>query len=219
MSGLTVNRSEPGTGRFRLRDQCLREASNPQQKLKTRLESIKTQRRTAVSEMIAEQAHLFVHNVVLGVLKNESRTTRSVLAAVPNVNLDYRPDPCAKTANELLRHIASADSFFLKSVVDGVFVPGSVKIPEDVKTPEEWNLRLRYRCGSILNRTLGGRRCRQSQPGWLTRQFGSIECQGVESRGRVVAQPEVSQPECWSAAVLQAKNEDDIKDLRECIRP
>ncbi len=88
-------------------------------------------------EMTAEQSHLFVHNVVLGILKNESRTTRSILAAVPNVGLDYRPDPCAKTANELLRHIASADNFFLKSVVDGVFVPGSVKIPEDVRTPEE----------------------------------------------------------------------------------
>ncbi len=88
-------------------------------------------------EMTAEQAHLLVHNVVLGVLKNESRTTRSVLAAVPNVNLDYRPDSRAKTANELLRHIASADNFFLKSVVGGAFVPGSVKIPDDAKTPEE----------------------------------------------------------------------------------
>jgi uncharacterized damage-inducible protein DinB len=90
-----------------------------------------------VSEMTAEHAHLFVHNVVLGILKNESRTTRSVLAAVPNVNLDYRPDPCAKTANELLRHIVSADNLFLKSVVDGMFVPGSVRIPEDLKSPEE----------------------------------------------------------------------------------
>jgi uncharacterized damage-inducible protein DinB len=90
-----------------------------------------------VSEINAEQAHLFVHNVVLGTLKNESRTTRSILAAVPKANLDYRPDPCAKTANELLRHIASADNFFLKSVADGAFVPGSVKTPEDVKTPEE----------------------------------------------------------------------------------
>ena len=90
-----------------------------------------------MSEINAEQAHLFVHNVVLGTLKNESRTTRSILAAVPKANLDYRPDPCAKTANELLRHIASADNFFLKSVADGAFVPGSVKTPEDVKTPEE----------------------------------------------------------------------------------
>jgi uncharacterized damage-inducible protein DinB len=90
-----------------------------------------------VSEIVAEQAHLFVHNVLLGTLKNESRTTMSVLAAVPSINLGYRPDPCAKTANELLRHIASADNFFLKSVVDGMFVPGSVKIPESVNTPEE----------------------------------------------------------------------------------
>jgi len=90
-----------------------------------------------VREITAEQAHLFVHNVALGLLKNESRTTRSILAAVPDVNLDYRPDPCAKTAIELLRHIASADNFFLKSVVDGEFVPGSVKVPEDVKTPAE----------------------------------------------------------------------------------
>jgi hypothetical protein len=94
-----------------------------------------------VREISAEQAHLFVHNVVLSNLKNESRTTRSVLAAVPNSNLDYRPDPFAKTANELLRHIASADNFFLKSVVDGAFVPGSVRIPDNANTPEkvvEW---------------------------------------------------------------------------------
>ncbi len=90
-----------------------------------------------MSELTAEQAHLFVHNVLLGILKSESRTTRSVLAAVPNANLDYQPDPRAKTAIELLRHLASADNFFLKSVIGGVFVPGSVKIPENVKTPEE----------------------------------------------------------------------------------
>ena len=90
-----------------------------------------------MSEMTAEQVHLFVQNVLLGILKNESRTTRSVLAAVPNANLDYRPDACAKTANELLRHLAAADILFVKSVVDGVFVPGSVKIPEEVKTPAE----------------------------------------------------------------------------------
>jgi len=90
-----------------------------------------------MSELTAEQAHLFVHNVVLSILKNESRTTKSVLAAVPEGNLDYRPDGSAKTANELLRHIASTDNWFIKSVIDGVFVPGSVKIPEDAKTPKE----------------------------------------------------------------------------------
>lgn len=90
-----------------------------------------------MTEISAEQAHSFVHGVILGLLKNESRTTRSVLASVPNEKLDYRPDLRAKSANELLRHIASADNFFLKSVVDGAFVPGSVKIPDHVTTPGE----------------------------------------------------------------------------------
>src|ERR1700722_17006365 len=100
------------------------------------LEASSQERSTTMSNLTADQAHLFVHNAILGNLKNESRTTRSVLAAVPDVNLDYRPDPSAKSANELLRHIASADNWFIKSVIDGAFVPGSVKIPEDVKTPE-----------------------------------------------------------------------------------
>ena len=90
-----------------------------------------------MSEINAEQAHLYVQNLMLGTLKNESRTTQSVIAAVPKDHLDYRPDPSTRTANDLLRHIASADNFFLKSVADGAFVPGSVKIPEDIKMPEE----------------------------------------------------------------------------------
>jgi uncharacterized damage-inducible protein DinB len=90
-----------------------------------------------MDEMTASQALLYVHSLALGLLKHESRTTRSVLAAVPDAMLEYRPDPCAKSANELLRHIAAADNFFLKSVIDGMFVPGSVKIPENMRTPGE----------------------------------------------------------------------------------
>lgn len=90
-----------------------------------------------MTELTAEQAYLFVQSAMLGVIKNESRTTKSVIAPVPGENLDYRPDPHSKTANELLRHIAVSDNFFLKSVVDGEFVPGSVTIPENVKVPDE----------------------------------------------------------------------------------
>ena len=90
-----------------------------------------------MSEMSAEQTHLLVHSVYLGLLKNENRITRSVLAAVPNAHLDYRPSPNAKTANELLRHIAAADIRFLNMVIDGVFAPDSVKIPESANTPQE----------------------------------------------------------------------------------
>src|SRR5262245_1826568 len=87
--------------------------------------------------MTAEQAYALVQNVLLGNIKTESRTTKAVIGAVPSTNLDYRPDPYAKSANEVMRHIAAADNFFLKSVIDGVFVPGSVTIPENVKTPQE----------------------------------------------------------------------------------
>lgn len=89
-----------------------------------------------MSELTADQAHLFVQSM-LPILKNESRMTATVLAAVPDARLDYRPDPCAKTAVELLRHIASADNLFLKTVVDAAFVPGSVKVPEQLQRPKE----------------------------------------------------------------------------------
>jgi len=90
-----------------------------------------------VGELTAEQAHILVHNVLLGTIKNESRTTKSVIAAVPGTNLDYRPDPCAKSAHELLRHIAVADNFFLEAVINGAFNPRSVSIPEELKSPAE----------------------------------------------------------------------------------
>lgn len=93
--------------------------------------------RIVMNELNAEQAHILVQHLLLGTLKNESRTTKSVLAAVPNGNLDYRPDACAKSANELLRHIAVADNFFLDAVITGVFNPKSVAIPEELKTPGE----------------------------------------------------------------------------------
>ncbi len=90
-----------------------------------------------MNDLTAEQAHLFVNSVLLSVLKSESRTTKSVIAAVPNDNLDYRPDSHSKSASELLRHLAAADNFFLKSVIEGVFVPGSVAIPDSLTAPAD----------------------------------------------------------------------------------
>ena len=63
-----------------------------------------------MGELSAEQALILVQSVLLGIIKNESRTTKSVLSAVPNAKVDYRPDPCAKTAIELVRHIAVAEN-------------------------------------------------------------------------------------------------------------
>ena len=88
-----------------------------------------------MTTLTPEQAHSVLHKVFAGTLKNESRTTKTILEAVPADQLSYRPDSCAKTADELLRHIATAEFFFLEAVITGAFNPGSVKIPDDATTP------------------------------------------------------------------------------------
>ena len=88
-------------------------------------------------EMTPEQGRFLLHNFFLGALKTESRTTQKILAAVPADKMNYQPDSCAKTANELLRHIAVADNMFLATVINGVFDSSAVAIPENVKTSQE----------------------------------------------------------------------------------
>jgi uncharacterized damage-inducible protein DinB len=90
-----------------------------------------------VSELTADQAYVLVQTVLLGAIKNESRTTKSILAAVPNANLDYRPDSCAKTAIELVRHIAVSENRFLECVTNGVFDGKSPVLPDNVTTPAD----------------------------------------------------------------------------------
>jgi uncharacterized damage-inducible protein DinB len=90
-----------------------------------------------VGELTAEQAHVLVHGVLLGILKSESRTTKAVLAAVPSANLDYRPDPFAKTADELVRHIAIAENRFLEFVITGTFNSNSPLLPQELTTSLE----------------------------------------------------------------------------------
>ena len=85
----------------------------------------------------AEQATFLLHNVYLPALRSETRTTKKILEAVPADKTGYQPDACAKTADELLRHIAVAENFFLEAPLNGAFNPGGVKIPESAKTPAE----------------------------------------------------------------------------------
>lgn len=88
-----------------------------------------------MAELTAEQAYVVVQTVLLGNIKSESRTTKSVLAAVPLAKLDYRPDSCAKTAIELVRHIAVSENRFLECVTSGVFDATSPVLPADVTAP------------------------------------------------------------------------------------
>ena len=90
-----------------------------------------------MSSLTPDQALFLLQGVYLGALKNESRTTKKVLEAVPADKAEYRPDSVSRTAIELVRHIAAADNRFLESVINGVFDTSSAMIPDSVKTPQQ----------------------------------------------------------------------------------
>ena len=89
-----------------------------------------------MSGMTAENAMFLLHGVYLPALKNETRLTKNVLAAVPAEKSDHRPDPISKSAIELVRHIAAADNRFVETVINGQFDTGAI-LPENLKTPQE----------------------------------------------------------------------------------
>lgn len=82
--------------------------------------------------MKPEQA-VFTLNFLLPVIENESKTTRKVIAAVPEAKRDYKPDANSRSALELAWHIALTDVWFLESIANGEFKPEGEK-PGDIKT-------------------------------------------------------------------------------------
>jgi uncharacterized damage-inducible protein DinB len=70
--------------------------------------------------MTPEQAKATAEMLV-GVWEGESRGTRSVLSAVGSGNRDYKPDAKSRTAWEIATHIATADVWFIDSIVAGGF--------------------------------------------------------------------------------------------------
>ena len=63
----------------------------------------------------------FLANSLCALWEGEFPATCKVLAAVPDVKRDYRPDEKSRTAWELATHIASADLWFIDSVLSGAF--------------------------------------------------------------------------------------------------
>jgi uncharacterized damage-inducible protein DinB len=70
--------------------------------------------------MQPEQA-LFLRDNAIRTLKAEQPVTQRVIEAIPLDKGDYRPDPAAKSAIELARHIAGAEHLFTDSVINGLF--------------------------------------------------------------------------------------------------
>ena len=87
--------------------------------------------------LTSEQAIFMLQEVLMPVLKAEHRVTRAVLEAVPADKPDFRPDPFAKSAIELARHIAATENRFLEATIKGEFNTATGTVPDKVKTPAE----------------------------------------------------------------------------------
>jgi uncharacterized damage-inducible protein DinB len=59
--------------------------------------------------------------VVTGMWQGEVAATSQVLAAVKDATRDYKPDAKSRSAWEIARHIASADTWFIDSIIAGRF--------------------------------------------------------------------------------------------------
>src|SRR5271154_5868912 len=86
-------------------------------------------------QLSAEQVKALQH-VALEVIKNETKTTKRVIEAIPAEKSHYKPDPVSMSAIELAKHIALSDVQFLEGVRTGKF-DFSGKLPASVKTPGE----------------------------------------------------------------------------------
>jgi uncharacterized damage-inducible protein DinB len=58
-------------------------------------------------------------DMLITIWEGESRGTAQVLAAVGKGNRDYKPDPKSRTAWQIATHLATADIFFMDSVIKG----------------------------------------------------------------------------------------------------
>ena len=89
--------------------------------------------------MNSEQATFLLNEIYLPQIRNEHKTTRRVIEAIPADNCGWCPDPKSKSALDLAWHIASSECFFLNGITSGKYEqtgdgsrPASIKTPADV---------------------------------------------------------------------------------------
>lgn len=83
--------------------------------------------------MQPEQAEFLLRNI-LPQIEQEWGITKKVLAAVPETNPGYRPDPKARTALELAQHIVSSEVWFLEGIISGKFKTEEGEQPGEIET-------------------------------------------------------------------------------------
>jgi uncharacterized damage-inducible protein DinB len=89
--------------------------------------------------MKPEDASFLLNEVSLPRLKNEYRTTKNVIAAIPLDKGDYRPDEISKSALDLAWHIVATENRFLDAVLTGAFDFTPAPRPDSVKNSADLN--------------------------------------------------------------------------------
>lgn len=81
--------------------------------------------------MTGEQA-TFLAEQMVGLMEGEFPATCKVLAAVKDETRDYKPDPKSRSAWDVAVHLATADIWFLDSIINGAFAydPEAAKAAE-----------------------------------------------------------------------------------------
>jgi uncharacterized damage-inducible protein DinB len=88
--------------------------------------------------MSPEQATFLLNEIYLPQIRNEQKTTRRVIEAIPADKSGWKPDPTSKSALELAWHIASSECFFLNGIALGKFErTGDGSMPASIKTPAD----------------------------------------------------------------------------------
>ena len=87
--------------------------------------------------MQPEQAAFLLHDVYLPQMQNEHRITRSVIAAIPAGQSDYRPNVHSRPALDLAWHIVATEKRFLHAIAEGAFDLSPMPMPESIKNSQD----------------------------------------------------------------------------------
>ncbi|HOK45399.1 MAG TPA: DinB family protein [Bryobacteraceae bacterium] len=83
------------------------------------------------------QQALFLRDFLVPRFEEEIRETARVLAAVPEIHREYRPDPKSRSALELAWHIVSSEIWYLEGIVQGHFAPEPARLPRHIRSIQD----------------------------------------------------------------------------------
>jgi uncharacterized damage-inducible protein DinB len=84
-----------------------------------------------------DQAAFLLNTIYLPGLKNEHRTTKTVIAAIPLDKGDYRPNEISMSALGMAWHIVMAENRFMDAVLTGAFDLSPYPMPESIKNSQD----------------------------------------------------------------------------------